>query len=217
MKCPRLISQDLITHLKVPRVLEGSPETHRSCSLMVAKHWKASRRQSQYCRPSHIGILQWVTIDWKPTGKSHPHLLVSSCRSHKPEVTYLLMMMMMIMKIIIESSNNINFQIMCVCYTLGHHARYFKWIICNFHNIHILNRSFIHFISFYCTLPASQAWLSWQQWMNPSQNCGSGRRGKPTVAYAEMNSNHTLRLVLCRAEQVTEQKEVEMEGWAYLR
>lgn len=48
MKCPRPISQDLITHLKVPRVLEGSPKTHRLNSLIVAVLWKASRQQGDF-------------------------------------------------------------------------------------------------------------------------------------------------------------------------
>lgn len=57
MKCPRPISQDLITHLKVPRVFEGGLETHRSCSLMVAMHWKV-RPVPSGSDPSRI--LEWV-------------------------------------------------------------------------------------------------------------------------------------------------------------
>lgn len=111
MECLQPVSRDLITHLKVLSVLEGSPNIHRSFFLMVAIHWKASRRQSPYLK---ISLVWNFGLDdhWLET--SSPPPFIGASWSHKPRMTYFLMIMMMM---IIEYSNNLNFQLVSVCYT----------------------------------------------------------------------------------------------------
>ena len=77
MKCPRPISQDLITHLKVPRVLEGSPKTHRLNPLIVVVLWKASRQQGNFEVSSMEERALPAPIYWGPCGSHTPKGLTS--------------------------------------------------------------------------------------------------------------------------------------------
>lgn len=82
MKCPRPISQDLITHLKVPRVLQGSPRTHRLNSLIVVVLWKASRQQGVSSTWNfEVGSMEEralpASIHWGPCGSYKPKGLTS--------------------------------------------------------------------------------------------------------------------------------------------
>lgn len=77
--------------------------------------FEGEQKQSQYLRIS--SIWNFGVRDHRLETSVPPPFIGAHCRCHKPKVTYLLIKMLLML--MTKYSNNINFQFMSVCYTLG--------------------------------------------------------------------------------------------------